>query len=46
MVPIKAVFDAFIGNCKKDYSPSEKVTIDEQLVTFRDRCRFKMYIPS
>ena len=33
-------------NFQKSYVPNLDLTIDEQLVTFRGRCRFKMYIPS
>lgn len=46
IAPIRDIFEDFIKNCQKAYSPSESVTIDEQLVTFRGRCSFRMYIPS
>ena len=38
------IWDLFILNCKKWYSPHECVTIDEQLVPFKGRCRFFQYI--
>ena len=44
--PIRRIFDIFIQKCKANYKPSAFVTIDEQLVTFRGRCSFKMFIPS
>ena len=46
LAPIRIIWDMFIENCIKHYKPSEQVTVDEQLVTFRGRCSFKMYIPS
>ncbi|XP_068243792.1 piggyBac transposable element-derived protein 4-like [Palaemon carinicauda] len=36
----------FVENCKKNYTPSEFVTIDEMLVAFRGHCPFRQYIPS
>ena len=44
--PVRHLFEDFIRNCRRNYVPSEQVTIDEQLVTFRGRCSFRMYIPS
>lgn len=46
LAPIRIVFGSFVQNCMRNYTPSEQVTIDEQLVTFRGRCKFRMYIPS
>lgn len=46
LAPIRDVFEKFIKNCQRFYCPSEQVTVDEQLVTFRGRCSFKMFIPS
>lgn len=34
------------GNCKKNYSLSQTVTIDEILDAFRGRCSFRQCIPS
>ncbi|KAK2726543.1 hypothetical protein QYM36_000841 [Artemia franciscana] len=39
--PIKEVFDLFIANCKANYPPGEYLAIDEILVAFRRRYRFK-----
>ncbi|XP_058836768.1 piggyBac transposable element-derived protein 4 [Topomyia yanbarensis] len=44
--PIRDVFNLIVHNLKKYYSPSENLTVDEQLVPFRGRCSFKQYIPS
>ena len=46
LAPIRTIWDMFITNCQKHYVPSSQITIDEQLVTFRGRCGFKMYIPN
>lgn len=44
--PIRKVFELIISNFQKYYSPSEYLTIDEQLLAFRGRCSFKQYIPT
>lgn len=44
--PIKWVFQEFMKNCMASYSIGMYACIDEMLVGFRGRCRFKMYIPS
>ena len=44
--PIRAIWDLFIANCKRLYSPGACVTVDEMLAAFRGRVPFKMYIPS
>ncbi|GBO99332.1 hypothetical protein EVAR_91866_1 [Eumeta japonica] len=38
--------EKFIENCKKWYKPGSYITVDEQLVGFRGRCPFRMYIPN
>lgn len=43
---ISQFFDIFIENAKTLYSVGATACIDEMLVGFRGRCRFKMYIPS
>ncbi|CAH2101186.1 unnamed protein product [Euphydryas editha] len=45
-IPIRKVWDMFIAQCKMNYSPGSNVTIDEQLLGFRGRCPFRMYIPN
>lgn len=44
--PIRKVFELFVQNYIKCFSPSEYVTIDEQLVKFRGCCHFRVYLPN
>ena len=44
--PMKEVWDSFIANCGPLYVPTENLSIDEQLLGFRGRCEFRMYIPN
>ena len=46
LAPIRDLFETFVQNCLRNYSPSEFVTIDEMLVAFRGRCPFRQYIPN
>lgn len=46
LAPIRELFDTFVENCRTTYSPGEYLTIDEMLVAFRGRCKFRQYIPS
>ncbi|XP_034058307.1 piggyBac transposable element-derived protein 4-like [Gymnodraco acuticeps] len=46
MAAFRYVWDCFLANCKKVFVPSDCVTIDEQLVPFRGRCKFLQYMPS
>lgn len=43
---ISELFDFFIENSRNSYTIGANACIDEMLVGFRGRCRFKMYIPS
>lgn len=43
---IREVWELFIANCTKYYEPGSNCTIDEQLLSFRGRCSFKMYMPA
>ena len=43
--PIREVWDAFIQHFRVNYIPNEHVMVDEQLLAFRGRCVFKMYMP-
>lgn len=43
---IRQIWDLFVINCKRAFTPYENVTVDEQLVSFRGRCSFKQYIKS
>ncbi|XP_071051094.1 piggyBac transposable element-derived protein 4-like [Onthophagus taurus] len=44
--PIREVWDLFIAACRSSYKPGSFLTIDEQLLAFRGRCNFRMYIPN
>ncbi|KAK3894430.1 hypothetical protein Pcinc_001779 [Petrolisthes cinctipes] len=44
--PVRKVWDEFIENCGRLYVPHENLTVDEQLLGFRGKCPFRMYIPN
>ena len=44
--PIRELWQALIFNFQKWYTPGSYITVDEQLVGFRGRCPFRMYIPN
>lgn len=44
--PIKNCFTTWNKHLQDAYIPSESMTVDEQLVTFRGRCPFRQYIKS
>lgn len=46
LFPIRELWDQFIRNCEFYYEPSNDTTVDEQLLSFRGRCSFRMYIKS
>ncbi|CAK1581385.1 unnamed protein product [Parnassius mnemosyne] len=46
LAPIRNFWEQFIENCRKWYKPGSCITVDEQLVGFRGRCPFRMYIPN
>ena len=46
LTAVKQITDIFSENLKKNYIPSNYLTIDEQLVSFRGRVPFKVYMPS
>ncbi|XP_066969259.1 piggyBac transposable element-derived protein 4-like [Macrobrachium rosenbergii] len=41
---MREIWDKLISNCTTRYSPGEHTTIDEQLLGFRGRCPFRIYI--
>jgi hypothetical protein len=43
---ISWVFEQFVRKCQECYSIGEYACIDEMLVGFRGRCKFRMYIPN
>lgn len=42
---ISWVFNRVVENSQLNYSPFEHVCVDEMLVPFRGRCKFKVYMP-
>ncbi|CAH2009352.1 unnamed protein product, partial [Acanthoscelides obtectus] len=46
MAAIREVFELFTNNFEKYFSPSEYLTIDEQLLAFRGRAAFRQHIPN
>jgi len=44
--PIRSIWEELISNCKIFYKAGSYITIDEQLLAFRGRCPFRMYIPT
>lgn len=46
LAAVRGILDKFVENCKHAYTPSQYVTIDEKLESFRGRCAFKQYIPN
>lgn len=42
---IRDFWNSFINKCTANYEPGPYLTIDEQLLAFRGRCPFKMYMP-
>jgi hypothetical protein len=46
LAPIREVFDVLVENCKKAYNPDSYLCIDVQLVPFRGRAPFPVYMKS
>ncbi len=45
LAPIKHIFDRFVKQLPRYFTPGEHLTIDEQPVPFRGRCCFVQYMP-
>ncbi|XP_033218328.1 uncharacterized protein LOC117173794 [Belonocnema kinseyi] len=43
---IRELWEMLIKNCEHYYEPSNTMTVDEQLLSFRGRCLFRIYIKS
>lgn len=43
---IRGIWEMLMVQCRQNYVPGTNVTIDEQLLAFRGRCKFRMYIPN
>ncbi|XP_021114632.1 piggyBac transposable element-derived protein 4-like [Heterocephalus glaber] len=46
LAAIRSFFESFVLNCQAIYTPSEYMTIDEQLASFHGRCSFRQYMPN
>ncbi|XP_060804330.1 piggyBac transposable element-derived protein 4-like [Amyelois transitella] len=44
--PFRDLWNLFITKCRENYKPGSYLTIDEQLLGFRGRCPFRIYIPN
>lgn len=44
--PIRSLWDQVIAKSIENYEPGGHLTVDEQLLAFRGRCSFRMYIPN
>lgn len=44
--PICKIWEEFISSYHENYKPGSYVTVDEQLLWFRGRCPYKIYISS
>ena len=43
---VSNIFSIFAATCQKVYSIGAHACVDETLIQFRGRCRFRMYMPS
>ncbi|KAK7877722.1 hypothetical protein WMY93_030536 [Mugilogobius chulae] len=46
LAAIREVWDSFVQRLPLLYTPGSDVTVDEQLVPFRGRCKFRVYLPN
>lgn len=46
LAPIRDIFDIFTSNCKKSLNPGDHLCVDEQLVPFRGKAPFRVYMKS
>ncbi|CAH2100862.1 unnamed protein product [Euphydryas editha] len=46
LAPIRTITQKMVKNCRDNFTPSDYLTLDEQLVGFRGRCGFIVYIPN
>lgn len=44
--PLRQIFEEIVTKFRANFSSGSELTVDEQLVSFRGRCPFKMFIPS
>ena len=46
LAPIRELHDKFAARCRANFKPGSNICVDEQLVAFRGRCPFRIYLPS
>ncbi|CAK1600420.1 unnamed protein product [Parnassius mnemosyne] len=46
LAPFRKLFEEFVSRCQQHYTPFENLTLDEELVAFRGRCKFRQYLPN
>ena len=46
LAPFREIWTMFVTRCRNNFTVGPNATIDEQLVSFRGRCLFKVYMPS
>lgn len=46
LAPIRNLFDMFVNNCKEAFNPGKHLCVDEQLLSFRGRAPFRVYMKS
>ena len=44
MAPFRLVSDLFAAACKKHFNPGKNLTVDERMVPYRGRVKFRVYI--
>ncbi|XP_067633731.1 piggyBac transposable element-derived protein 4-like [Eurosta solidaginis] len=45
-IPIRNIWELLMAQCRQNYMPGTNITINEQLLAFCGRCKFRMYIPN
>lgn len=44
--PIRRVFTLIDASCRRHYTAGPVLTVDESIIPFRGRCRFRQYLPA
>ena len=45
LAAFREIWELFLSKCRQCFIPGANVTVDEQLVGFRGRCKFRVYMP-
>ena len=46
LAAFRDIWDEFVRKCQENYVPGEEICVDEQMVPFRGRAPFKIYMRS